>query len=110
MKRQRYPKSFKEQVIKEVQEVGNALAVAKRHGISDKTIYRWIHESKHKAWEETPADAKKVLTYIPSPKEFKQIESENDQLKKILGEKDLEIAILRELVKKAHPGSQTGSK
>lgn len=110
MKRQRYPKSFKDQLIKEVQEVGNALSVAKRHGINDKMLYRWIHESKHKAWEETAADAKKAFTYIPSPQEFKQIEKENDQLKKILGEKDLEIAILRDLVKKAHPGSRTGLK
>jgi len=45
---------------------------------------------------------------VPSPQEFRQIEKENDQLKKILGEKDLEIAILRDLAKKARPGFQTG--
>ena len=37
MKRKRYPKNFKEQLVKEAKEVGNALSVAKRHGISEKT-------------------------------------------------------------------------
>jgi len=34
------------------------------------------------------------------------LEKENNQLKKILGEKDLEIAILRDLIKKKNPGFQ----
>ena len=33
-------------------------------------------------------------------KEIKEITQENDTLKKILGEKDLEIAILKDLLKK----------
>lgn len=41
MKRQRYPKSLKEQLIREVQEVGNAVPVANRHGVNLKTLYRW---------------------------------------------------------------------
>ncbi len=46
---------------------------------------------------------KKVAAYTPSPKEFQALEHENDKLKKLLGEKDLEIAILRDLVKKGEP-------
>ena len=67
MKRQRYPKNFKEQLVKEAQEVGNALSVAKRHEINAKTLYRWIQESKYKAWGETDANARKVRAYVPSP-------------------------------------------
>ncbi len=33
----------------------------------------------------------------------KEITQENDTLKKILGEKDLEIVILKDLIKKASP-------
>jgi len=40
MKRKRYPKNFKEQLIVEAQEVGNTLSVARRHGVSPKTLYR----------------------------------------------------------------------
>lgn len=36
-------------------------------------------------------------------KEITGITQENDTLKKILGEKDLEIAILKDLIKKANP-------
>lgn len=108
MKRKRYPKSFKEQLIKEAQEVGNALSVARRHGIGSKTSYRWIRDSKRKTWEQADANAKKMAAYIPSPQEFRQMENENNTLKKLLGEKDLEIAILRDLVKKARPGFLIG--
>lgn len=102
-----YTKEFKDQIIQEATETGNVLQVAKRHEISPKTLYRWISESKHKAWKQTNGDSKKIAVYVPSPQEFKQLENENDKLKKILGEKDLEIAILRDLLKKKNPGFQT---
>ena len=35
--------------------------------------------------------------------ELNEVTQENDKLKKILGEKDLEIAILKDLLKKANP-------
>ena len=35
--------------------------------------------------------------------ELTEVTKENDQLKKLLGEKDLEIAILKDLIKKANP-------
>ena len=36
-------------------------------------------------------------------RKYGEVTQENDKLKKILGEKDLEIAILRDLLKKANP-------
>ncbi|CCO07869.1 transposase [Desulforamulus hydrothermalis] len=107
MKRKRYPKEFKDQLIQETVETGNVVQVAKRHEISPKTLYRWISRSKHKAWEHTSSGAKKTAVYVPSHQEFKQLEKENNQLKKLLGEKDLEIAILRDLIKKKNPGFHT---
>ena len=107
MERRRYPKEMKDQILKEVQETGNVAQVAKRHDVHVKTLYRWIQESKHKAWENASDDAKKINQYIPSAQEFRQLESENDKLKKLLGEKDLEIAILNDFVKKTHPGYRT---
>ena len=107
MERKRYPKEYKDQLIKEALEIGNAIQVAKRHEINVKILYRWISESKHKAWQHTKSDAKKTAVYVPSHQEFKQLEKENDKLKQILGEKDLEIAILRDLIKKQNPGFQT---
>lgn len=103
MRRETYPKEFKEQIICEVKEIGNASQVAKRHEIAPSTIHHWLKNANHKAWEMTPGEAKKTVSYIPSSKEFKQLENENIKLKEILGDKDLEIAILRDLVKKTNP-------
>jgi transposase len=52
----------------------------------------------------TDLTAKKTATYTPTAQEFKEVENQNDHLKKLLGEKDLEIAILRDLLKKTQPG------
>lgn len=107
-KRRSYPKEFKEQIIKEVQEIGSVYQVAKRHDIAPTTIYGWIKakNTNHKAWDETPGTAKRMSEYIPSSKEFKELESENTKLKELLGEKDLELSILRDLIKKKNPGYQ----
>lgn len=107
MKSKRYPKEFKDQLIKEAQETGNVQQVAKRHEVSPKTLYSWISQSKHKAWQHTNGESRKTAIYMPSHQEFKQLESENDKLKKLLGEKDLEIAIMRDLIKKKNPGFLT---
>lgn len=74
MTRKTYPKEFKEQLIKEAMEIGNVGQVAKRHEISPKALYRWISQSKHKAWQHTNGDAKKTTVYVPSHQEFKQLE------------------------------------
>ncbi|MFZ5943197.1 MAG: transposase, partial [Bacillota bacterium] len=53
MRRKSYPKEFKEQIIRETQEIGSVHAVAKRHEIAPTTIYGWIknRDKNHKAWE-----------------------------------------------------------
>lgn len=109
MQRKSYPKELKEQIIKEAKEIGSVHQVAKRHDIAPTTIYGWmkVKDNNHKAWEITPDNAKKMSEYIPSSKEFKELESENTKLKELLGEKDLEISILRDLLKKKNPGYQT---
>ncbi|MFN3284153.1 MAG: transposase [Pseudothermotoga sp.] len=107
MQRKSYSLEFKQQVVQEAKEVGNASQVARRHGLTPKQVYDWIRQSKHSGWKNTEPDAKKVQAYIPSAQEFKEIESENDKLKKLLGEKDLEIEILRDLLKKTNPAYRT---
>lgn len=107
MQRKRYTLEFKEQILKEVREVGNAAQVARRHGIVPKVVYNWMSKSKHQDWQTAASEAKKVASYVPSSSEFKELETENDKLKKILGDKDLEIAILRDMLKKVNPAYRT---
>lgn len=60
--------------------------VAKKHGISDQTIYNW---RKHFAGM-SPADVKRL----------RQLEQENTRLKKLVAERDLEIEVMKEIQRK----------
>jgi putative transposase len=57
--------------------------VAKRHGISDQTIYAW----RKRFADLEPVDVKRL----------RQLESENAKLKKLVAERDLEIEVMREV-------------
>lgn len=104
MRGKTYTKELKEEILREVKEVGNVSLVARRHGISKSTIFTWIKESKNKD-EIKIKPGRKAL--VEGDKELEseltEVTKENDQLKKLLGEKDLEIAILKDLIKKSNP-------
>jgi len=57
--------------------------VAKRHGISEQTIYMW-----RKRFGAMQSDDVRRL---------KQLESENARLKKLIAERDLEIEVMKEI-------------
>jgi transposase-like protein len=104
MRGRTYTKELKEEILREVKEVGNVSLVARRHGISKSTIFTWIKESENRDEIKVKPGRK---TLIEGEKELKneltEVTKENDQLKRLLGEKDLEIAILKDLIKKANP-------
>ena len=60
--------------------------VAKRHGISEQTIYTW-----RKRFGGFQADDVRRL---------KQLEAENARLKKLVAERDLEIEVMKEVAAK----------
>jgi putative transposase len=62
---------------------GDIAEVAKRHSISDQTIYIW----RKKFGSMTPDDAKRL----------KALEGENAKLKKMLADKLLELEVMREI-------------
>jgi putative transposase len=57
--------------------------VAKRHGISEQTIYMW-----RKRFGAMQSDDARRL---------KQLEAENARLKKLIAERDLEIEVMKEI-------------
>ena len=62
------------------------LGVAKRHGISEQTIYTW-----RKRFGSFQANDVRRL---------KQLEAENARLKKLVAERDLEIEVMKEVAAK----------
>lgn len=99
MQRKKYSQEFKKQVVKESLEVGNTAIVARKHDLSANMVSRWVREHKN----QNNIGFSPVHATGSYNQSAKALESENEQLKKLLGEKDLEIAILRDLVKKTTP-------
>jgi putative transposase len=77
-----------EQMVKILREADNAPVsdVAKKHGISDQTIYQW----RKRFGQLEAVDVKRL----------RQVEAENAKLKKLLAERDLEIDVMKEISRK----------
>jgi putative transposase len=77
-----------EQMVKILREADTApvMDVAKKHGISDQTIYLW----RKKFGQLEAADVRKL----------RQLEQENAKLKKLVAERDLEIELMKEVAAK----------
>ena len=85
MKRSRFTG---EQIVRILQEADRepVAQVAKRHGVSEPSIYAW-----RKKFGDMGADDVRRL---------KQLEQENSRLKKIVAERDLEIDVMKEIAAK----------
>lgn len=88
------------QVVKEALAGIKVAVLARKYEVSPKSINTWVREYRDKIGEdEIPAaDAQ-----IQELKRLQEIEVKYDKAMKVLGEKELEIEILRELVKKQTP-------
>jgi len=82
MKKTRYNE---EQIVRILREADHApvVEVAKRHGVSEQSIYGW-----RKRYGEFGVDEVRRL---------REVEAENTRLRKLLVERDLEIEIMKEV-------------
>ena len=94
MQRKKYSDEFKQQIIKEAIETGNCSIVARKHNLIPSNVARWVRTHSN-------GNNSASKNYYPD-KNSKELAKENEQLKKILGEKELEIAILRDRLKKTN--------
>jgi transposase len=113
MTRRKYSADFKMQIVRECLETGNVAIVARKHELHANVVARWVRQYKENGEVKASRGKPNQMTQEEQHQvmqENVQLASENEQLKKLLGEKDLEIAILRDLVKKKNPHLLTGLK
>lgn len=78
-----YPSELKEQIVKEIQDVGNISLVCRKHGLKLSTVHTWVHKIKNK---DKISDNK--LTR---------------ELQRKIKDQEHEILVLRSLLKKTFP-------
>lgn len=74
---------LKEQVVKEIQEVGNISLVCKRHGLRPSTVHGWLNIKKNKV-------------QIAEKKQ-------NKEFQKKIKDLELQVEVLTSLLKKTYP-------
>jgi transposase-like protein len=94
--RKDYTQEFKEQILRECQEVGNVAVVARRHNISPNTIHTWKRKAK-KTGSTTPLPTDDLKRIRELEARLEKIGTENDRLKRIVAEKELQITIMEEV-------------
>ena len=93
---------IKNQILNECIEVGNVALVARRYNISPNTIHSWRRKvAKSGTTEALPRAASARLKKLE--RRLENTATENITLKKIVAEKELELAILREMRDLANP-------
>lgn len=96
MKNKQYSDEFKELIIKECQGTGNVALAARRHEMSPNTIHTWLMRNRKNGSVKALPKAKEQREKVME-KRLKEVSTENDRLKRLLADKELELAILREL-------------
>ena len=82
-------------------ESGNYTTVARNAGIDRNTLSKWIKEYGEEIREQMDDPITGILSAEPSKEELK---AKYEQAMKLLGEKELEVAMLRNLLKKTNTG------
>jgi len=102
VKRRDYTQEFKEQVLRECQEVGNVAVVARRHNISANTIHTWRRKVRETG-STKPLPAADVKRLRELETRLARFSTENDRLKRIVAEKELQITIMEEVRDSKNP-------
>jgi putative transposase len=100
MKKRKWTSEEKLQIIQEAEENG-VTATLRKYGIYHTTYYQWKEK-----YDINGIDGLKQ-SYKRESQELKQLQKENLALKKLLADKELELAIKSDLLKKTLQRKQT---
>ena len=93
MKYKKWTLDQKLEILSSAEEIG-VVETCRKYSVSTGTLYSW--KEKH----ENQGEAGLKVTYDIRSKELKQAEEENRILRKLLSNKEIELEVQRELLKK----------
>ncbi|MBD1383634.1 transposase [Metabacillus arenae] len=79
-------------------ETGNMTSTARKAGITRETLRKWMREYEDEIQEVMVKEGTTTLSENPTKDELKE---KYEQAMKLLGEKELEVAMLKNLLKKS---------
>jgi transposase len=92
------------QLVEEALDRGNVALTARKHGISPRALQGWVKQYRDEV--EMTLKKKKDIDKLGAPHTMEDWKEKYDYAAKLLGEKEMEIGILRDLVKKKYPHIQ----
>lgn len=90
----------KKQYVRMALESGRMTSIANKAGISRATLRKWMDEYEEEVRDSMEVEGVSVLSENPSKDELL---AKYEQAMKLLGEKELEVAMLKNLLKKSPP-------
>lgn len=104
MKRRfRCPVETKRELVAEVLMGYRTEIVARKYGMSPKTLREWVRQYRDEVGEIMARKQAQNEQLIKDAKELKELKKNYHSAMKLLGEKELENAILKDLLKKMNP-------
>jgi transposase-like protein len=73
------PKEIKQEILDKIKSGEKVMDLAKQYGISDKTIYYWLHQNT----------GEQVVSIV----QYNKLKRENEELKRLLGEVSLKLSL-----------------
>jgi len=98
---------LKNQVVQEALSGIKTSILATKYQVSAKTINNWVRDFQK---DQDPNISDVELVVDPTLSRLQELEQKYEQAMKLLGEKQLEVEVLTQLVKKSNPAYQPGSK
>ena len=93
MKYKKWTLDQKLEILTSSEEIG-IVEACRKYGVSTGTLYNWKKKHEHKG------EAGLKVTYDTKSKEHKEVVEENRILRKLLSDREIELEIQRELLKK----------
>lgn len=110
LRRFRCPIETKKELVAEVLAGYRTEAVAKKYGLSAETLRRWMRQYRDEVGDIMARKRKTEEQLLQDSERLKELEKKYEEALKLLGEKDVQIKILEELVKKIIQSGSAGNR